>query len=84
MFINKKKNQSFNTNLQTTFKNFSITFQQKNHIKTHINTKNNTKLITSNTSSKFIINLSPPIIQYIYSSKNKKKYQTNNSILSLT
>lgn len=83
VFINGEESRSFNAGLQNTFKDFSMTFRQGDHVKTRVNAKNGAGLVTSSISSGFIIGLSPPVVQYVYSSKGRRKYQTDDSILSL-
>ncbi|XP_061197209.1 uncharacterized protein LOC133205414 [Saccostrea echinata] len=84
VFVNGEKRRSFVAGLSTTFKDFSMSFLQGDHVKSQVTARNRAGLESSITSSGFIVDLSPPVIQFIYSAKDGRKYQTDNSSLSLS
>ena len=84
VFINGEESRTFDAGTETRFKDFSMTFRQGDHVKTRITAKNGAGVVSSSSSTGFIIDLTPPIVQFVYSSDNGKKYQTNDSCLSLS
>ncbi|XP_062567667.1 uncharacterized protein LOC134229900 [Saccostrea cucullata] len=84
VFVNGEKRRSFQAGLSTTFKDFSMSFQQGDHVISQVTARNKAGLESSVISSGFVVDLSPPVIKFIYSSKEGRKYQTDNSSLSLS
>jgi hypothetical protein len=84
VFINNEEVRTFDAGISTSFKDFSMTFHQGDHVKTRVSATNGAGLVSSVTSSGFIIDLTPPVVQFIYASKEGKKYQTDNSTLNLS
>ncbi|VDI44467.1 Hypothetical predicted protein, partial [Mytilus galloprovincialis] len=82
IYINNKFSQTFHNGLKTEFVDYSLSMKHGDHIYVKLTAKNGADISTVIRSDGFIIDQTPPIVKYLYDTKDGKHYQSNN--ISLT